>query len=58
MLVETGAEDGALAGQREIDGVDADILSSFYYSRPGTIFGGSSEVQRNILARYVLKLPT
>jgi alkylation response protein AidB-like acyl-CoA dehydrogenase len=57
MLVETGAEDGALAGQREIDGVDADILSSFYYSRPGTIFGGSSEVQRNILARYVLKLP-
>ena len=56
--METGAEDGALAGQREIDGVDADILSSFYYSRPGTIFGGSSEVQRNILARYVLKLPT
>ncbi len=58
MLVETGAEDGVLAGVRDIDGVEADILSSFYYSRPGTIFGGSSEVQRNILARYVLKLPT
>ncbi len=57
MLLETGAEDGVLAGVRDIDGVEADILSSFYYSRPGTIFGGSSEVQRNILARYVLRLP-
>ena len=58
MLLETAAEDGVLAGVRDIDGVEADVLSSFYYSRPGTIFGGSSEVQRNILARYVLKLPT
>ncbi|MCX7136955.1 MAG: acyl-CoA dehydrogenase family protein, partial [Proteobacteria bacterium] len=58
MLLETGAEDGVLAGMRDIDGVEADILSSFYYARPGTIYGGSSEVQRNILARYVLRLPT
>jgi hypothetical protein len=58
MLLETGAEEGVLAGVRDIGGVEADILSTFYYSRPGTIFGGSSEVQRNILARYVLKLPT
>jgi alkylation response protein AidB-like acyl-CoA dehydrogenase len=58
LLLETGAEDGVLAGVRDVDGVEADILSSFYYSRPGTIFGGSSEVQRNILARYVLQLPT
>ena len=41
----------------EIDGVEADILTSFYYARPGTIVGGSSEIQRNILARYVLQLP-
>ena len=57
MLLEIGAEDGVLAGVRDIDGVEADILSSFYYARPGTIVGGSSEVQRNILARYVLHLP-
>ena len=58
MLLEIGAEDGVINGVRDIDGVEADILSSFYYARPGTIVGGSSEVQRNILARYVLRLPT
>ena len=58
LLLEIGAEDGVLDGVRTIDGVDADILSSFYYARPGTIVGGSSEIQRNILARYVLQLPT
>ena len=57
MLLEISAEDGVVAGVREIDGIDADILSSYYYARPGTIVGGTSEVQRNLLARYVLRLP-
>jgi alkylation response protein AidB-like acyl-CoA dehydrogenase len=58
LLVETGAEEGVLAGVRDIEGVETDFLSPFYYSRPGTIYGGSSEIQRNILAKYVLKLPS
>lgn len=58
LMVEAGAEDGVIAGVREIAGVEADILSTFYYARPGTIYGGSSEIQRNILAKYVLKLPS
>ena len=57
MLIETGAEDGVLAGVREVEGVEVDFLASSFYSRPGTIFGGSSEIQRNILARNVLRLP-
>jgi alkylation response protein AidB-like acyl-CoA dehydrogenase len=57
LLVETGAEEGVIEGRREVDGVDTDFLSPFYYSRPATIYGGSSEIQRNILAKYVLKLP-
>ena len=57
LLLETGAEDGILAGVREIGGAEVDILSSFFYARPGTILGGTSEIQRNILSRYVLKLP-
>jgi len=58
LLVEAGAEEGVIAGVRDIVGVEADILSSFYYARPATIYGGSSEIQRNILAKYVLNLPS
>jgi alkylation response protein AidB-like acyl-CoA dehydrogenase len=57
LLVEAGAEDGVIAGVRDVAGVETDFLNPYYYSRPATIYGGSSEIQRNILARYVLKLP-
>ncbi|MGZ8154351.1 MAG: acyl-CoA dehydrogenase family protein [Burkholderiales bacterium] len=57
LLVETGAEDGAVEGAHDIAGVEIDFLSPFYYARPATIYGGSSEIQRNILAKYVLQLP-
>jgi alkylation response protein AidB-like acyl-CoA dehydrogenase len=58
LLVEAGAEDGVVAGVQDVAGVATDFLNPYYYSRPATIYGGSSEIQRNILARYVLKLPT
>jgi alkylation response protein AidB-like acyl-CoA dehydrogenase len=58
LLIEAGAEEGVIAGVRDIEGVETDFLNPFYYSRPATIYGGSSEIQRNILAKYVLKLPT
>jgi alkylation response protein AidB-like acyl-CoA dehydrogenase len=57
LLVETAAEYGCVEGELNIDGVALDVLAPFYYSRPGTIYGGSSEIQRNIIAKYVLKLP-
>jgi alkylation response protein AidB-like acyl-CoA dehydrogenase len=58
LLVEAGAEQGIIAGVQDVAGVETDFLSPFYYSRPATIYGGSSEIQRNILAKYVLKLPS
>ena len=58
MLVETGAEDGVIEGAHDIEGVEIDFLSPFYYARPATIYGGSSEIQRNILSKYVLQLPS
>jgi alkylation response protein AidB-like acyl-CoA dehydrogenase len=58
LLVETGAEDGVIEGVHDIAGVELDFLSPFYYARPATIYGGSSEIQRNILSKYVLELPS
>ena len=58
LLVEAGAEQGVIAGVQDVAGVEADFLNPYYYSRPATIYGGSSEIQRNILAKYVLKLPS
>jgi alkylation response protein AidB-like acyl-CoA dehydrogenase len=58
LLMETAQEYGCVAGEIDFDGVAVDVLSPFYYSRPATIYGGSSEIQRNILAKYVLNLPS
>jgi alkylation response protein AidB-like acyl-CoA dehydrogenase len=57
LLVESGAEQGVVAGVHDVAGVEADFLNPYYYARPATIYGGSSEIQRNILAKHVLKLP-
>ena len=51
LLVETGAEDAVLEGAHDIAGVEIDFLGPFYYARPSTIYGGSSEVQRNIISK-------
>jgi len=58
LLVEAGAEQGVIGGVNDVAGVEADFLNPYYYSRPATIYGGSSEIQRNSLAKYVLKLPS
>jgi alkylation response protein AidB-like acyl-CoA dehydrogenase len=58
LLLETGAEDGLLEGVRDVDAVQADFLATYYYSRCATIYGGSSEIQRNIISKYVLRLPS
>ncbi|HYC47103.1 MAG TPA: acyl-CoA dehydrogenase family protein [Burkholderiales bacterium] len=58
LLVETGAEDGVMEGVQDIRGAEIDFLAPFYYARPSTIYGGSSEIQRNILSKYVLELPS
>jgi len=58
LLMDAAGEYGAVEGEIAFGDVAIDVLSPFYNSRPGTIYGGSNEIQRNILAKYVLNLPS
>ena len=57
-ILDLGAEGGA-----QVDGVDfddnkIDALHNWYAARPTTVYGGSNEIQRNILAKAVMRLPS
>ena len=58
LLVEAADEYGAIPGPSDFGEEEVDVLSAFYMARPGTIYGGSNEIQRNIVAKRVLNLPT
>ena len=49
---------GGLSGEVDVEGDPMDILYPFLDCRAFTIYGGSSQVQRNILAKNVLDLPS
>lgn len=57
LLVEIAGSSGAVVGDIGLDSETMDVLTSFYNARPATIYGGSNEIQRNILASNVLHLP-
>ena len=57
LMVEAAGDLGGLAGEVDVDGQLMDILYPFLDCRAFTIYGGSSQVQRNILAKNVLDLP-
>lgn len=57
LTVETAAEQGVVIGPAAYGNEQVDPLAMFYLSRPATIYGGSNEIQRNILAKAVLDLP-
>jgi len=57
LLVEIAGASGGMPGDIEAEGGSIDVLTTFYNARPATIYGGSNEIQRNILATSVLQLP-
>ncbi len=57
LIVETAGPFGGHLDTVTIGDGTVDVLAPFYKARPTTIYGGSNEIQRNILARQVLRLP-
>ncbi len=58
LILDASAEFGGTEAVIPLsDGTSYKPVNTYYLSRPSTIYGGSSQVQRNILAKAVLKLP-
>lgn len=56
-LVEAAEEHGGGAGAGDFGVASLDAPLIMFNSIPATIYGGSSEIQRDIIARQVLRLP-
>lgn len=56
-IVEIGGTGAMLDGMTVFGDEKFDVLAAFYNARPATIYGGSNEIQRNIIASAVLRLP-
>jgi len=56
LLVDLLGDAGCLSGYQDFQGATVDVLSPFLDSRSTTISAGSSQVQRNVLAKRVLNL--
>lgn len=58
LMVEAAGDLGTLSGELDLGDDKLDVLYPFLDCRAFTIYGGSSQVQRNILAKNVLELPS
>ena len=57
LIIDTAGPFGGMNATARIGETAINALAPFYKARVQTIYGGSSEIQRNILARQVLELP-
>lgn len=58
LMIEAAGPDGGTLGPLQVGNVGVDVLAAFCKARPTTIYGGSNEIQRNILSKAVLGLPS
>ncbi|MCM3562729.1 acyl-CoA dehydrogenase [Hydrogenophaga intermedia] len=57
LMLETAGESGVADASLALPGGALHPANVFFSARPATIYGGSNEIQRNILAKGVLELP-
>jgi len=57
LMLETGGEAATLDAAIDLPTGGLHAAKVFFTARPATIYGGSNEIQRNILAKAVLQLP-
>jgi len=58
MILEVAGATAGHRGKRDFGSQHIDVLAHFYNARPAPIYAGSNEIQRNIIAKQVLGLPT
>ena len=58
MIFSVAGAAGAAQGKLDFGGVKIDVLSHYYNARPAPIYAGGNEIQRNIIAKLILQLPT
>jgi hypothetical protein len=46
-----------LLGEQTLLGAESEWLSRYFSSRPVSVYGGTAEIQKNILAQRVLSMP-